>query len=231
MSLLALGLFATAAIALGPAENTRITTEPKAGSERPATPDEAIAELVAGNKRYQAGKNESTNPVEARTSLAAGQAPFAAVIRCADSRVAPEIVFDQPLGDLFVCGVAGNIPTTEIIASLEFGVAVLGAKVIVVMGHSACGAVDAAITHQKDTSPLPGSLPGLIDRIIIPCAVDMKPDDPADLKKAIECNANVGITHLMSRSEVLSKAVADGDLKIIAGVQDLKTGKFSITRR
>ena len=106
MSLLALGLFATAAIALGPTENTRITTEPKAGSERPATPDEAIAELVAGNKRYQAGKNESTNPVEARTSLAAGQAPFAAVIRCADSRVAPEIVFDQPLGQLFVCGVA-----------------------------------------------------------------------------------------------------------------------------
>ena len=196
----------------------------------PANPKEAIAELLAGNERYQNGRNKSENPVEARKNLAAGQAPFAAIIRCADSRVAPEIVFDQPLGDLFVCGVAGNIPTMEIIASLEFGVAVLGAKVIVIMGHSSCGAVDAAITHQTDTSALPGSLPELIDQIVVPCAVGLEAGNPADLEKAIACNANSGIAQLIRRSEVLSDAVKAGTLEIVAGVQNLKSGRFTITK-
>lgn len=229
--LLALGFLAITGIALAPAETSPAGDGSRASSDRPETPDEAIAELVAGNKRYSSGKTESVNPTEARKDLAAGQAPFAAVIRCADSRVAPEIVFDQPLGDLFVCGVAGNIPTAEIIASLEFGVAVLGTKVIVVMGHSSCGAVDAAITYQRDTTPLPGSLPNLIDRIIIPCTIGLEPNNPDALSKAIECNANIGVTNLMKRSEVLSQAVAEGKLKIIAGVQDLKSGRFTITRR
>lgn len=221
-----LGLLSATCLALAPhaTPNSKV-------DDRPSTPDEAIAELLAGNERYQNGRKQSENPVEARTSLAAGQAPFAAVIRCADSRVAPEIVFDQPLGDLFVCGVAGNIPTMEIIASLEFGVAVLGAKVIVVMGHSACGAVDAAIAHQTDTSPLPGSLPELIDQIVVPCAVGLEAGNSADLEKAIACNANNGIDQLIRRSEVLSDAVKAGTLKIIAGVQDLKSGRFTITKK
>lgn len=194
------------------------------------TPDEAIAALVSGNQRYVDGATTSTNKPEARPALAAGQAPFAAIIRCADSRVSPEIVFDQPLGELFVCGVAGNIPTMEIVASLEFGVAVLGAKVIVVMGHSSCGAVGAAIKYRKDTSPLPGSLPELIDQIIVPCTVDSDPDDPNALQAAIECNANNGIDQLLRSSKVISEAVAEGKLKLIAGVQDLESGRFTITR-
>ena len=139
-------------------------------------------------------------------------------------------MFDQSLGELFVCGVAGNIPTTEVIASLEFAVAVLGSKLIVVMGHSACGAVAAAIEHQKDTSGLPGSLPELVDQIIVPCAVGQPKDDENALKKAIACNANIGVTELLKRSSILADAVEEGKLRIIAGVQNLKSGRFTITR-
>ena len=194
----------------------------------PNTPDAAIVELVAGNARYVAGKLESHNLPAARAGLAEGQAPFAAVIRCADSRVSPEIVFDQPLGELFVCGVAGNVPTPEIIASLEFGVAVLGCKAIVVMGHSACGAVVAALDHRDDTSALPGSLPGLVDQIVVPCVETADVTAPGALEKAIGCNAHEGIAKLLKGSEILAKAVNEGTLKIVSGVQDLKTGKFTI---
>lgn len=227
LSICTLSFIATACLALAPLSTTKTTTT----AEAPGTPDEAIAALIAGNKRYVNEKTELSNPAKARAALAAGQAPFAAILRCADSRVSPEIVFDQPLGELFVCAVAGNVPTMEIIASLEFGVAVLGAKVIVVMGHSACGAVDAAITHQTDTSALPGSLPELIDQIVVPCAVGLEAGNSADLEKAIACNANSGIDQLIRRSEVLSDAVKAGNLKIIAGVQDLKSGRFTITKK
>ena len=192
------------------------------------TPDAAIAELMAGNNRYVQGKAESHNLPAARMGLAEGQEPFASIIRCADSRVAPEIVFDQPLGELFVCAVAGNIPTPEIIASLEYGVAVLGCKAIVVMGHSSCGAVAAALANRDDTSVLPGSLPALIDQIVVPCTESADPDAPGALDQAISCNAHEGIGKLLKGSEILAKAVQDGKLRIVSGVQDLETGKFSL---
>ncbi|MDC0429593.1 hypothetical protein OAL71_03340 [Phycisphaerales bacterium] len=197
----------------------------------PATPDEAIKALMDGNKRFVKQKMSAHEIELDRAKLAAGQAPFAAVIRCADSRVAPEICFDQPLGHLFVCAVAGNIPTLEGIASLEYGVAVLGTKLIVVMGHSECGAVDAAIKHRDDTSVLPGSLPQLIDQIISPCAMTVEPNEPNALAKVVECNANMGVSELIRRSPVIKEAVASGNLKVIAGVQDLASGVFKITRR
>ncbi len=196
-----------------------------------ATPQSAIDALLAGNARYVAGETVAHNPPAARSGLAAGQSPFAAIIRCADSRVAPEIVFDQALGELFVCAVAGNVPTPEIIASLEYGVAVLGTKVIVVMGHSSCGAVSAAIEHRNDTSVLPGSLPMLIDQIVVPCAMQIDPSDPNALDDAIACNAHQGIGELLKRSAVIKEAVTKGDLQVIAGVQDLKTGRFTIVKK
>lgn len=197
----------------------------------PSTPDDAIAELMDGNKRFVKRKAAAQKIEIDGAELAAGQAPFAAIIRCADSRVAPEIWFDQPLGRLFVCAVAGNVATVEGIASLEYGVAVLGTKLIVVMGHSQCGAVSAAIEHRGDTSVLPGSLPQLIDQIVSPCALSVDPADPEALSKAIECNANIGVSELLKRSTVIKDAVDSGKLKVIAGVQDLASGVFSITRR
>jgi carbonic anhydrase len=197
-------------------------------SVEPETPDAALAELMAGNVRYMNGLSESHNLPAARAGLADGQTPFVSIIRCADSRVAPEIVFDQPLGELFVCAVAGNIPTPEIIASLEYGVAVLGCKAIVVMGHSSCGAVSAALEHRDDTSALPGSLPALIDQSVVPCVVNADVAAPDALDKAIACNAHEGIGKLLKGSEILANGVKDGSLKIVSGVQDLKSGKFTL---
>ena len=196
----------------------------------PGNPDEAIAEILAGNMRYLESKSRSHEVRIDRDTLAAGQAPFAAVIRCADSRVSPEICFDQQLGRLFVCAVAGNIPTPEIIASLEYAVAVLGTKAIVIMGHSSCGAVDAAIKHHGNTSVLPGSLPNLINTIVSRCTTSMNTLDNIALNTAIESNANVGVDDLLQQSSVIANAVNDGKLKIIAGVQDLRSGKFTVTR-
>ena len=201
-------------------------------SHFPQTPDAAIAELLAGNQRYVTNNSRSENPPSARPELAAGQAPFASFIRCADSRVAPEIVFDQPLGALFVNAVAGNIVTSEIIASLEYSVAILGSRLIVIMGHSGCGAVQAAIQNRDDPGRLPGSLPGLIAQIIDPCTLDANPDAVDEhIADAVVCNANKGVEQLMLGSPVLSEAVGEGKLKIIAGVQDIETGTFTITKQ
>ncbi|MDG2148888.1 MAG: carbonic anhydrase [Planctomycetota bacterium] len=199
--------------------------------DAPSTPDEAVAAVMAGNARFVNGQSTAHTIETDRAQLASGQAPFAAVIRCADSRVAPEICFDQPLGQLFVCAVAGNVPTLEGIASLEYGVAVLGTKLIVVMGHSECGAVGAAIEHREDTSVLPGSLPGLIDQIVSPCALAVDPSDADALKKATACNAAKSVTQLLKRSNVIKEAVAKGDLRLIAGVQDLGTGVFTLVKK
>ena len=197
----------------------------------PQSPDGAIAELVAGNERYVKGQTTSRNPPSARPALARGQAPFAAIIRCADSRVSPEIVFDQPLGALFVTAVAGNIVTPEIIASLEYSVAILGAKLVVVMGHSRCGAVEAAITHRDTADQLPGSLKMLVEQIIDPCTLSTEPGDSEKIMtEAVKCNANKGVVQLLERSNVLSDAAGSGQIKIIAGVQDLESGTFSITK-
>ena len=183
-----------------------------------------VKNLLDGNARYVSGNATASNLPEDRKALAAGQSPKVVVIRCADSRVAPEIVFDQELGDLFVCGVAGNVPTPEIIGSIEYAVAVLGSKVIVVMGHSACGAVDAAM---GDTSELPQPLRLLIGQVQLP---SVKQHPNYTLSDAIACNAQHGIHVLMTGSEVIANAVEAGDLEIVSGVQDLATGEFTIIK-
>lgn len=203
---------------------------PKKAAE-PSTPDEAIAELVAGNARYVENMNKAHTIDVPRADLDTIHAPFAAIIRCADARVAPEITFDQQLGRLFVCAVAGNISTPEIVASLEYSVAVLGAKAIVVLGHSNCGAVVETIKNRADTTKLPGSLPMLADQILSPCCMTADPNSAKDLDAAIACNANKGAVDLVRRSPVLADAVKSGKLKIIAGVQNLKSGKFEITSK
>ena len=183
-----------------------------------------LRNLLDGNARYVSGNTTSRNLPEDRGLLAAGQSPAVVVIRCADSRVAPEIVFDQELGDLFVCGVAGNVPTPEIIGSIEYAVSVLGSEVIVVMGHTSCGAVSAAM---GDTSELPQPLRLLIGQVQLPST---KKHPNYTLSDAIVCNAQHGIHVLLTGSEVIANAVAAGDLEIVSGVQDLATGQFTIIK-
>ncbi len=151
-----------------------IAAEP-ASTNADLTPDAALQQLVDGNNRFVERKRQNPHQTPARLiEVAQGQRPFAAILGCSDSRVPTEVIFDQGFGDLFVVRVAGNIATTEEIASQEFGTLVLGAKVLLVLGHSRCGAVQAAIKG--------GDFPGLIESLVqsIRPAVDSSEGQPGD---------------------------------------------------
>jgi len=188
------------------------------------TPDQALTKLMAGNARFVAQKRTTPNQAKERlVEVAEGQAPFAALLSCADSRVPAEIVFDQGLGDLFVCRVAGNIATSEQIGSLEFGTAELGAKLIVVMGHTACGAVKATIEGGR----LPGQIGSIIDNIQV--GVERARNNPgADkLATAVKANASYQV-ELLKRSTLLGDLIDKKQLKIVAAYYDLNTGKIEL---
>lgn len=191
-------------------------------------PDEALQRLVDGNARYVAGKIDVRDFEVGRAARAAGQAPFASILSCADSRVAPEIAFDKGLGDLFVVRVAGNIANDDSIASLEFGSAVLGSQCILVLGHTSCGAVVSAISVVKEKTELPGHLPGLIGQITPSVETAMK-ENPADLVAAATIqNVRDAMARLSSDSPVLSGLIAEGKLKVAGGIYELATGKVTL---
>jgi len=175
-------------------------------------PQDALQQLLEGNQRYVSGQITSTNTPSDRTSLATGQTPFAAIIRCADSRVAPEIVFDQPLGKLFVCGVAGNVPTPEIVDSIEFAIQYFGLSLIVVMGHSHCSAVRIAMENE-----FPEGIFAQIALLPTP-----------DLDETIAFNSENGIATILNRSKLIEDAVKTGAVQIIAGVLDISSGEFEM---
>ncbi|MCH2171824.1 carbonic anhydrase [Myxococcota bacterium] len=183
--------------------------------------------LMEGNQRFISGHLRKHDMANARGILAKGQRPDTAVIRCADSRVAPELVFDQNLGELFVCGVAGNIPTPELMASIEYAVAVLGTRMILIMGHSSCGAVDAAIQHQTDVGALPGSLPGLIAQIL-PSVLKAQKTPGDTLAHSIKQNSMDAASRLTKMSTVVEEAVNQGEVGIASGVYELSSGRFIV---
>jgi len=211
----------TAGVAVGVSSNM-FTPEP-AIAQNNITPDEALRLLMNGNNRFSNNKRRYKNQGSIRLQeVAKGQKPFASILGCADSRVPAEIVFDQGLGDLFVCRVAGNIATPEEIGSLEFGSLVLGSKVIMVLGHERCGAVDAAIKG----SPVPGQIGSLLESI--KPAVEKSQRRPGD-KLENTCKANILLqVEKLKASPVLSELIKSNKLKIVGGYYDLDTGKVSL---
>lgn len=181
------------------------------------TPDAAIAELMAGNKRFT-GQNLNSQKEDLeilRQHTEEKQEPFAAVLSCADSRVPVELVFDQSIGHIFVTRVAGNVVTPELIGSLEYGAAVLGTKAILVLGHSSCGAVKAAIKGE----PVPGQISSLFPHI--QPAVEQAGHN---LEAAIKANAKNQAMLLSQASTVIAGMVKEGKLKVVAGYYDLASG-------
>jgi len=185
------------------------------------TPDEALAELMAGNKRFVTGQMNAYEHDLAmlKDHTAEKQEPFAAVLSCADSRVPVELAFDQTIGHIFVARVAGNIITPEIIGSLEFGAAVLGTKVILVLGHANCGAVKAAISGKG----VPGQISSLFPHL--QPAVDQAGPDLAATTKA---NARIQATLLSQSSPVISSMIKEGAVKVVAGYYDLASGAVTL---
>jgi carbonic anhydrase len=186
------------------------------------TPDAALQELIAGNQRFAA--NQLTSIEHDLTILkertADKQEPFAAVLSCADSRVPVELIFDQTIGHVFVTRVAGNIVTPELIGSLEYGVAVLGVKALLVLGHGACGAVKAAMKADA----VPGQISSLYPHLRQ--AVEQS---GGDVDKAIVANAKIQADLLRTSSPVIRDAVKAGNLKVVSAVYDLASGKVTLS--
>jgi carbonic anhydrase len=185
------------------------------------TPDAALKELMAGNGRFAANQLTSVEHdlKVLKEHTADKQEPFAAVLACADSRVPVELIFDQTIGHIFVARVAGNMVTPEIIATLEYGVAVLGVKVLLVLGHTSCGAVKAAM--KSDT--VPGQI-SVLYKHLRP-AVEKS---GGNLDKAIELNAEHQAELLRTSSTVVRDALKGGKLTVVSGVYDLASGKVAV---
>ncbi|HYW14044.1 MAG TPA: carbonic anhydrase [Longimicrobium sp.] len=185
------------------------------------TPLDAMAELIAGNRRFMEGRTVGPHRTMARVQeLAGAQAPFAAVLSCADSRVPVEILFDQGVGDLFVCRAAGNVVTPEMIGSLEFGTLVLGARALVVLGHTGCGAVKATIAGDA----VPGQISALY-RHIQP-AVDRVAS--RELEEVSRENVRVQANLLRTSSPVIAQLVREDKLMVAGAVYDIATGRVTL---
>lgn len=182
------------------------------------TPEQALAELMAGNARFVSGRTVGPNRNMARLKeVVPSQKPFASILSCADSRVPVEILFDQGFGDVFVCRAAGNIVTPELIGSLEFGTLVLGSKVLMVLGHTSCGAVKATIAGDA----VPGQISSLYQHI--QPAVDRVPS--RELEAVVRENVRVQARLLRTSSPVVAQLVKDKKLMVVGGVYDLATGR------
>jgi len=190
-------------------------------------PDEVLETLRAGNERYLNGKTHKHDFHADRAELAQSQHPIAAVLSCSDSRVVPQFAFDQGSGKLFVVRVAGNIATSYGIASLEYAVEYLQTPLIYVLGHTSCGAVDAAIKVVKDGAEFPGELPGLVASIAR--AVHIAETKTEDLfVNAVRENVRLTVTHLSKRSEIIQSRIQSGKLLVVGGIYELASGKVSL---
>jgi len=192
------------------------------------TPDAALNLLIEGNARYVANQTRERDFSAARASRTQDQAPFAAILGCADSRVAPELAFDQGPGDLFVVRVAGNFVTLEGLASLEFGAAVLGTKLIMVLGHNSCGAVNATVTALQKGNTLPGHISDLA-RAMKPGIEPVLKQSGDDLQqRAVIANVRYNAQRLQHAKPILAEMVAKNEVRVVGAVYDLATGKVTL---
>jgi carbonic anhydrase len=215
------GFFGTALAGAAATIFAGLNAERKASAQTAMTPEAALQQLIDGNRRFADGRmtsfDDDLEMLKAKT--VEKQEPFAAVLSCADSRVPVELIFDQSIGHLFVTRVAGNIATSAIIASLEYGVAILGTKAIMVLGHANCGAVKASI----EAKAVPGQISALYP--YIQPAVDQA---GSDLDAAIKANAKIQAALLRQSSPVIAAAIKQNRLKVVAGYYDLAGGKVAL---
>ncbi len=183
------------------------------------SPDDALNELKKGNTRFVDGKSETRDYKEQVQSVKDDQHPHSVILSCLDSRVPPEIVFDQGFGDIFVARVAGNIEDDNILGSMEFATKLKGSKLIVVMGHNKCGAVKGAV----DNAEL-GNLTQLVDQIK-PAITGDKSNPDKMLDETSKKNVKLQIESILKHSEVIAALVKEGKVKIVGAYYDLNTGK------
>lgn len=189
------------------------------------TPDEALSMLIAGNERYVAGQVTPANYSVARTASVPPHEPMAAILGCGDARVGAELIFDRGPGDLFMVRVAGNVLSDDGLASMEFAVELLGTPLLMVLGHTHCGAVTSAVKVVQEGIDLPGRMFVLIDALE-PSVLYAGKNDPDDLvTAAIEENVRRQVRRLRTISPVINAARATGRVKIVGAIYDMDTGR------
>ena len=193
--------------------------------------DDILARLKAGNQRFVSERSEHSvlSSEQRRNSLVDGQMPFAVILGCSDSRVPAEIVFDQGLGDLFVIRVAGNIVAPSQVGSIEFAVEAYGTPLVVVLGHTQCGAIQATLDALKNPQTQPSfNLMSIVSRIrpSIETLVEteLKHDEDALVGFAVRANIRASVSHIQYSSPILEKHIQSGNLKVVGAQYSLETG-------
>ena len=194
------------------------------------TSDKALAELKAGNKRFVQNQMVPRNLRDQVKDTSSGQYPFATVLSCIDSRVSSELIFDQGIGDIFSARIAGNFVNDDILGSMEFACKLAGTKLIVVLGHTACGAVKGACDDAKL-----GNLTGMLAKIKPAVEAVKEPVAAADrtsaninfVNEVAKQNVQMTMKEIMGRSEVLAEMVNNGEIKIVGGMYDISSGEVS----
>lgn len=191
-------------------------------------PQAALDRLMQGNARYAANAPEERDYSAGRASRVTAQYPIVAVLSCSDSRVAPELAFDQGPGDVFVVRVAGNFLNEDGLASMEYAIKILGVPLLMVLGHTNCGAVGAAVKFVTEHAELPGHLPDLV-KSIEPAVIAAHARHPSDLVAAsIEENVKLNVHRLDDDAPIVSEALAAKKIAAVGGVYDLATGKIRL---
>ncbi|MBT8038168.1 MAG: carbonic anhydrase [Verrucomicrobiae bacterium] len=201
-----------------------------ADQQKAMTPDGVLAYLMAGNKRFAENKLTPKNVPERIAQTSKGQFPKAVILSCLDSRVPVEKVFDQGIGDIFVGRVAGNVENVDQLGSMEFATKLAGSKVVMVLGHTACGAVKGACDGAKM-----GNLTALLSKIepAVKAVDGYKPEERNSkniefVNKVVNQNVHQTVADIRKRSEILAQLEKEGKIKIVGGVYDLKTGKVTL---
>jgi len=226
-SILKLTAITVAGLALAPhalAKNAK-ALPPK--PQNVLSPDAALDRLMQGNARYVEGISKRHDFKHEREALSAGQNPFAGILSCADSRISPEFCFDTARGDVFVCRVAGNFASDDIVASFEYAVELLNTPLIMVLGHDACGAVDATVKSIKDSTRLPGHLPALV--AAISPAVKAAQGEPGNtLENAIRRNVMLNVEKLKTAAPILNTFVDNQKIRVVGGLYKLASGRVEL---
>lgn len=204
-----------------------------AEQQKAITPDQVLSGLMEGNKRYVSGQLTDLNIKESIKATSKSQYPSAVILSCLDSRVPVESVFDQGIGDIFVGRVAGNVADTDMLGSFEFATKLAGSKLVMVLGHEACGAVKGACDGAKL-----GNLTSLLEKI--QPAVDQVKGEFAEEKqnsknldfvnKAVESNVRLTVADIRKKSPVLAQMEADGEIKIVGAIYSLHTGEVTLVK-
>jgi carbonic anhydrase len=192
----------------------------------PLPPDEALARLVAGNRRFQNANGASQARPWSRQLANAAQRPFAIVLGCSDSRTPVEILFDEGFGDLFVVRIAGNIVAPSVVGSIEFAAAQFGSRLVVVMGHTRCGAVAATVSAiETGSGPQSKNIRSITDRIAPHIELIVRPGASEDvLRDAVRANVRASADHLRHGSQILEELVESGALAVVGAEYEIETG-------